>query len=336
MERLLSETVVSVAVLVFPPVRAEQYHYREYVMENVVIAGSGPAGLTAAIYTARAGLAPLVVEGFSPGGQLTVTTAVENFPGLLDPVSGFDLMETFRLQAERFGVRFQRGTIESVEKSGKGFILHTDEADILAKALVIATGAEARRLSVMGEPKFYGRGVSGCATCDGPFFRGKHVLVVGGGNTAIEDAVYLSTVASQVTIVHRRNEFRADHIELERARKIPSIKWKTPWVIDEITGDKIVEGAILRNTKTGETERIDCAGIFVAIGHTPKTAPFANLVLLDSEGYIQVQQKTTETTTPGVFACGDVCDPVYQQAVVAAGQGCMAAFDVQKYLRKEQ
>lgn len=304
-------------------------------MENVVIAGSGPAGLTAAIYTARAGLSPLVVEGFSPGGQLTVTAAVENFPGLLDPVSGSELMEKIRLQAERFGVRFQRGTIESVEKKDKGFVLHTDEEDITTKALVIASGAEARRLQVPGEPKFYGYGVSGCATCDGPFFRGKHVLVVGGGNTAIQDAVYLSTVASQVTIVHRRDEFRADHIELERARKIPSIQWKTPWVVDEITGDKTVEGAVLRNAITGETEMIDCAGIFVAIGHNPKTAPFANLVSLDGEGYIQVKAKSTETTTPGVFACGDVCDPVYQQAVIAAGQGCMAAFDVQKYLIKE-
>lgn len=304
-------------------------------MENVVIAGSGPAGLTAAIYAARGGLSPLVIEGLSPGGQLTVSEAVENYPGVPDAISGMDIMSNFRRQATRFGVRFHNGSITTAIRKEKHIDIYVDEDIVSTKALIIATGAEARRLDVAGESKFYGHGVSGCATCDGAFFRGREVLVVGGGNTAIEDAAYLSTLVTRVTIIHRRDFFRADHCELQKAKKISNIQWRIPWVVEEITGNEVVDGAVIRNVETGEIQTIECAGIFVAIGHDPKTASFADLVQTDDGGYIRVPSRSTETTTPGVFACGDVCDSVYRQAIVAAGQGCMAAFDVQRYLRKE-
>ena len=303
-------------------------------MENVVIAGSGPAGLTAAIYTARAGLTPVVIDGLSPGGQLIVSDAVENYPGFPDAVSGMDIMDKFRRQAVKFGVRFQSGNIRTAVKNDLHFDVHTDDNVASTKTLIIATGAEARRLKVAGESKFYGRGVSGCATCDGAFFRGKDVLVVGGGNTAIQDAMYVSGLAAHVSVIHRRHFFRADFCELEKARRISNIRWRIPWIIEEIKGDAVVSGAIVKNVQTGEIETIACAGIFVAIGHDPKTAPFSDLVGIDGNGYIRVSSKSTKTTTPGVFACGDVCDSVYRQAIVAAGQGCMAAIDVQHYLRK--
>jgi thioredoxin reductase (NADPH) len=305
-------------------------------MENVVIAGSGPAGLTAAIYTARGGLSPLVIEGLSPGGQLTVSEAIENYPGVPDAISGMDIMSNFRRQAAKFGVRFLSGSITTAETNGKLIDVHVGKDIITTKTLIVATGAEARRLDVTGEPRFYGHGVSGCATCDGPFFRGKDVLVVGGGNTAIQDALYLSTLAARVTIIHRRDVFRADHCELQKAKEISNIQWRIPWVVDEIKGSELVDAAVIRNVETGEIQTIECAGIFVAIGHDPKTSPFADLVQMDDHGYIRVSSKSTQTTTPGVFACGDVCDSVYRQAIVAAGQGCMAALDAQKYLRKEE
>lgn len=303
-------------------------------MENTVIAGSDPAGLTAAIYTARAGLTPLVIDGLSPGGQLIVSNAVENYPGFPDAISGMGIMDRFRQQAVRLGVRFQSGNIRTVLKNDRHFDIHTDENIVSTKTLIIATGAESRRLDIAGEPEFYGHGVSGCATCDGAFFRGKDVLVVGGGNTAIQDAMYLSGLSAHVTVIHRRDFFRADFCELEKARQISNIRWRVPWIVEEIKGDTMVSGAVVKNVQTGETETVACAGVFVAIGHNPKTAPFADLVEIDAEGYIRVSSKSTETTTPGVFACGDVCDSVYRQAIVAAGQGCMAALDVQKYLRK--
>lgn len=304
-------------------------------MENVVIAGSGPAGLTAAIYTARGGLKPLVFEGLVPGGQLIVSDAVENYPGFFEAASGYDIMNRFRKHAERFGVRFRSGDIRTVIGRGKYFDLVTDEGVVSTKTLIIATGAEARRLDAPGESKFYGYGVSGCATCDGAFFRNKDVLVVGGGNTAIQDAIYLSALAAHVTVVHRRDFFRADFVDLEKARRISNIQWLIPWVVVGIGGDKVVDNAVVKNAKTGETQTVQCSGIFVAIGHDPKTSPFADVVQIDDNGYIRVSSKSTETTTPGVFACGDVCDPVYRQAAVAAGQGCMAAIDVQHYLRKD-
>lgn len=301
-------------------------------MENVVIAGSGPAGLTAAIYTARAQLKPLVFEGRVPGGQLIVSHEVENYPGFPEPVSGVEMMDRFRKQAERFGARLRAETVEEVKKRNGIFEVGTGNERIETKALIIATGAEARRLPIPTEPKFYGKGVSGCATCDGAFFREKKVLVVGGGNTAMEDAVFLTRFASKVTIVHRREYLRAAPIEVEKAKKNPKIGWMIPWVVEEILGDSAVTGAVLKNPATKEKREIRCDGIFVAIGHDPQTEVLKHLIETDENGFIQVEADSTRTSTPGVFACGDVRDPVYKQAVVAAGHGCMAAMDVERYL----
>ena len=301
-------------------------------MENLVIAGSGPAGLTAAIYTARGDFEPLVLEGHAPGGQLTVAFNVENFPGCPDSVSGMELMGRFRKQAERFGARIERGMVEQARKEGEFFRITTGSGTIETKALIIATGAEARRLPIPTEPGFYGRGVSGCSTCDGAFFRDKDVLVVGGGNTAMQDAVFLTRFVNKVTIVHRREYLRATPVEVEKVESNPKIEWMIPWVIEEIAGDQLVTGATLRNKETGEKRHMACDGIFVAIGHDPKTELFRDLVDCDEHGFVKVQPWSTRTSAPGIFACGDVCDPVYKQAVVAAGTGCMAALDAQKYL----
>jgi thioredoxin reductase (NADPH) len=303
-------------------------------MENVIIAGSGPAGLTAAVYTARARLNPLVFEGHAPGGQLIVSQEVENFPGFPEPISGMDLMDRFKKQAERFGTRFKMGTINNVRKTGDVFEVNIDSEMIETKSLIIATGAEARRMFIPTEDKFYGKGISGCATCDGSFFRDKEVLVVGGGNTAMQDALFLARFASKVTIVHRREYLRASSIEVERVKKNAKIKWLIPYVLGEITGDKFVTGAILKNCQTGKRHEIKCHGIFVAIGHEPQTQVFKDLVNIDENGFIEIKNGSTRTSTPGVFACGDVCDPVYKQAVVAAGHGCMAALDVERYIER--
>ncbi len=306
----------------------------EKIMENVVIAGSGVAGLTAAVYTARAELNPLIFEGHMPGGQLVVSHQVENYPGFFEPLSGSELIDRMRKQAERFGARFYAEPVTGVSRQENGFAVSTDSDRIQTKALVIATGAEARRLPISTESKFYGKGVSGCATCDGAFFRDKHVLVVGGGNTAMEDAVFLTKFAQQVTIVHRRAYLRAAPIEVEKAKANPKIKWKIPWVVEEIKGQARVTGAVLRNSQTHELQEISCEGIFVAIGHDPKSNVFATIVDVDKNGFIHVEPDSSRTVTPGVFACGDVCDPVYKQAVVAAGRGCVAAMDVQHYLER--
>lgn len=306
------------------------------IIENVVIAGSGPAGLTAAIYTARAALEPLVLEGRAPGGQLVVSLEVENYPGFPDPISGMELMDRFRKQAERFGARFHSDAVEEVEKDDHIFRIVTGNKTIETKTLIIATGAEARRLSLPMEVKFYGKGVSGCAICDGPFFRDKEVLVVGGGNTAMHDAVFLTRFANKVTIVHRREHLRATSVEVQKARMNPKIEWMIPWIVEKILGDKYVTGVVLRNPKTGETREVRCAGVFVAIGHDPKSNIFRELVETDKNGFIRVQPFSTETSTPGIFACGDICDPIYQQAVLAAGRGCMAAMDVERYLVGEK
>ncbi|NQE53540.1 Ferredoxin--NADP reductase, partial [ANME-1 cluster archaeon GoMg3.2] len=235
--------------------------------ENVVIAGAGPAGLTAAIYTARSGLNPLVLEGPVPGGQLIVSPEVENYPGFPEPISGMELMDRFRKQTEQFGARFKMEVIEKVKRVNDTFEVDTGIEKIETKTLIIATGAEARRLDIPSESKYYGKGVSGCATCDGAFFRDKEILVVGGGNTAIQDAVFLTRFASKVTIVHRRDYFRAVPAEMEKAKSNPKIEWLIPWVVEEIIGDNIVTGAVLKNRETGETQQIACSGIFVAIGH---------------------------------------------------------------------
>ena len=301
-------------------------------MEKVVIAGSGPSGLTAAIYAARAELDPLVLEGPNPGGQLIVSHEVENYPGFTKGLSGFELIDIFKKQAGGFGARFQSGGIEGVTVENGIYRLTVDDETVETQTLIIATGAEARRLPVPSEAKFYGRGISGCATCDGAFFRDKEVLVVGGGNTAMEDALFLTRFAKKITIVHRRSYLRAAPIEVEKLRKHPKIQWMIPWVIEELLGDDTLTGAVLRNPETRKTQTLDCDGIFVAIGHDPKTEVFKSLVECDEQGFIQVKPGTPCTSAPGIFACGDVCDPVYKQAVVAAGFGCMAALEAQHYL----
>ena len=301
-------------------------------MENVVIVGTGPAGLSAAIYAARADLKPLVVEGSIPGGQLIVTHEVENYPGFPEAISGMELMELFKKQAERFGAGFLTGDITAVKAIDGGYLLDRGPKSIETRTVIIATGAQARRLPIPSEAKFYGKGVSGCATCDGAFFRDRDVLVVGGGNTAMEDAVFLTRFAKSVTIVHRREYLRAAPIEVERAKSNPKIKWMIPWVVQEVIGENFVTGVALRNPDTGDMQHLDCDGIFVAIGHDPKTELFRELLECDEQGFVKVEPWSTRTSAPGMFACGDVCDPVYKQAVVAAGTGCMAALDVQKYL----
>ena len=304
-------------------------------MENVVIAGSGPAGLTAALYAARADMNPLVLEGHIPGGQLIVSNEVENYPGFTEPISGIELIDQFRKQAKRFGSRFKSESVEEVKKRDDIFEVSTGNQTITTRSLIIATGAQARRLPIPTESKFYGKGVSGCATCDGAFFRDKEILVVGGGNTAMEDAVFLTRFASKVTIVHRRDYLRAAAIEVKRTKKEPKIEWMIPWIVEEILGNESVTGAILRNPQTNEDRRIRCDGIFVAIGHDPQTKVFKELVKTDENGFIQVEAGSTRTSMPGVFACGDVRDLVYKQAVVAAGHGCMAAIDVEHYLERK-
>jgi thioredoxin reductase (NADPH) len=306
------------------------------IAENVVIVGSGPAGLTAAIYTARAGLQPLVLEGHAPGGQLIVSHAVENYPGFPDAISGLDLMGRFRKQAQRFGARFRSEAVQEVRKAEGMFHMIAGNGIIETKTLIIATGAQARRLPIPTEAKFYGRGVSGCATCDGAFFRDREVIVVGGGNTAVQDAVFLTRFASKVTIVHRREHLRATPIEVQKARKNPRIEWMIPWIVEEILGEDSVAGVVLRNPQTGQKQELRCAGVFVAIGHDPQGDIFRELVATDEDGFIQVEPHSTRTSTPGVFACGDICDPVYRQAVLAAGRGCMAALDAQQYLAGEK
>jgi thioredoxin reductase (NADPH) len=303
-------------------------------MENLIIAGSGPAGATAAIYAARGLLNPLVLEGPAPGGQLIVSHEVENYPGF-DSISGFELLEKFKSQAEKFGARFESSSITGISKKGDIIVVKTDDGkSIETKTLIIGSGAIARRLPIETEPLFYGKGVSGCATCDGAFYRNCKVLVIGGGNTAIEDALFLSKFADEITIVHRREYLRADPIEIEKAKANEKINWLIPYTIQEIKGDAngLVAGAILKNVETGEELDVECEGIFTAVGHIPQTDAFKDLIDMTDEGLIQIEQGSTKTNIPGVFACGDVIDPVYKQAVIAAGTGCMAALDAQKYL----
>ncbi len=306
---------------------------------KVVIVGSGPAGYTAAIYAARAMLEPVMISGTQPGGQLTITSDVENYPGFADVIQGPWLMEQMKAQAEHVGTRIINDLIVEVDLSHRPFRLHGDSGTMYtADSVIVATGAQARWLGLPSEQKFQGFGVSACATCDGFFYRDKHVLVIGGGNTAVEEALFLTNFASKVTVVHRRSEFRAERILQDRLFKHPKIEVRWNTELADITGKQMppsVTGAILRDTVTGATEAVDVDGIFVAIGHTPSTSVFAGKLDMKPGGYLLVKPGTTQTNIPGVYAAGDVTDDVFRQAVTAAGMGCMAALEAERFLAEE-
>ncbi|BAE49467.1 thioredoxin-disulfide reductase [Paramagnetospirillum magneticum] len=303
---------------------------------KVLILGSGPAGCTAAIYAARANLEPMLVAGLQPGGQLTITTDVENFPGFAEAVQGPWLMEQMQAQAEHVGTRFMDDTIVSVDLSKRPFTAVGDSGDTYAgDTLIICTGATARWLGLESEKKFSGFGVSACATCDGFFFRGKEVAVMGGGNSAVEEAIYLAGIASKVTLIHRRDTLRAEKIAQDRLFANPKVAVVWDSVIDEIVGDDNppgVTGVRLKNVKTGALSVLPVDGVFIAIGHTPNTELFKGALEMDSEGYLITKAGATSTNIPGVFAAGDVQDKIYRQAVTAAGTGCMAALEAERFL----
>lgn len=305
---------------------------------EVAILGAGPAGLTAAIYAARARLDTVVFEGPQPGGQLTITTEVENYPGFEHGILGPELMDLFRRQAHRFGARSLYETITRVDFHQYPFVLWSDAGKAYtAEAVIVATGASAKRLGVPGEAEYMGYGISACATCDGFFFRDQHVYVIGGGDTAMEEALFLTRFARQVTIIHRRQEFRASKIMQERVRSNPKIDFLLDTVVEEFLGEQR-EGVRrltrirVRNVRTGERQVLPADGVFVAIGHQPNTEIFRGFLEMDEQGYIITQPRSTHTNIPGVFACGDVQDRVYRQAVTAAGSGCMAAIDAERWL----
>ncbi|HEV8342040.1 MAG TPA: thioredoxin-disulfide reductase [Candidatus Binatia bacterium] len=312
-------------------------------MENkshhrVIILGSGAAGLTAAIYAARANLEPLVIEGSQPGGQLTITTDVENYPGFSNAILGPELMEEFKKQAERFGTKMVWGDVTSVDLKQRPFKIAVGKQTCTCDALIIATGASAKLLGLDSEKKLMGYGVSACATCDGFFFKDKEVLVVGGGDTAMEEALFLTKFATVVAVVHRRNELRASKIMKDRAIHNPKISFIWDSVVEEIYGDPKeggVNGVRLKNVKTGVTHDLKCDGVFIAIGHEPNTKIFAGQLETDELGYL-ITHDGTKTKIPGVFACGDVQDRIYRQAVTAAGTGCMAAMDAEKFLESQE
>ena len=302
---------------------------------EVVIIGSGPAGLTAAVYAARGNLKPLMIEGIEAGGQLMLTTEVENYPGFVDGIMGPELMETMRKQAARFGTEYVTDNVTAVDFSKQPFEVSTGGQTISAHSVIISTGASAKMLGIPGERELLGHGVSTCATCDGFFFRDKELLIVGGGDSALEEANFLTKFASKVTVVHRRDTLRASKIMQDRAFDNPKIDFIWNTVIEEILGDHAVTGARLKTTTTGETRDVETAGVFVAIGHEPNTELFTDQVEL-SGGYIVTAAGSTQTSVPGVFAAGDVVDFRYRQAITAAGMGCMAAMDAERYLEEHR
>ena len=306
-------------------------------VENVIIVGSGPAGYTAALYTARANLEPLVIEGFAWGGLLQQTTDVENYPGFPQGIMGPEMMQHFRDQAERFGARLETDDATQVEISTNGGLhkVWTGEDMHVTRALILAMGAQHRKLGVPGELELSGRGVSYCATCDAAFFRDAPTLIIGGGDSAMEEAMFLSKFASKVVIVHRRDEFRASKIMLERARAIPNIEWLTPYAVEELSGGggSSLAVARLRNTADGSTRELEVTGAFIAIGHEPQSQLVEGQIETDAAGYVVTKGRSTLTGVPGVFAAGDLVDHTYRQAVTAAGSGCQAALDAEWYLR---
>lgn len=305
-------------------------------MENVVIIGSGCAGLTAAIYAARANLKPLVLEGHEPGGQLSLTTHVENFPGFPEGIMGPELIENMKRQASRFGAEFKSGAVTEVDLSKRPFTVTVNGEPHQTRTLIVAAGASARLLGLKGEKELIGRGVSTCATCDGYFFRGKPIAVVGGGDSAMEEANFLSRYASKVYLIHRRNDFRASKIMIDRAKANPKVEFVTPYVVDEILSPQgLVNGVKLRNLETGAHKEIELDGVFVAIGHDPNSTVFKGKLEMDGNGYLQAKHGGI-SNVPGVFIAGDVQDHRYRQAVTAAGSGCMAAIDAEKFLEEHK